>query len=407
MDTPTEPHRVRSLIRFLNYTELRKAKVLPKQALFTKVPRGGKFPKIAPKMGYANFGLFMEHIVRESVLCHQEDLSEVFERCREYVPVEFRSLYKPRDYIEIGEMLRESFDAEDFPIFEPEWPSIVDNIVGHPDLVTKECVYDIKTTRKFGSMRTQVLIPQILSYYALAHINRLSGITSVGVILPAQRLVLKVDLKGWNWKPFWEKVRECISLKEQHHLRNSLPVGEYMEFQAMMRKVGYHVEKSSLREMIAGGLPTQFFVGGRVSTKVTSLTKELSLFLNNRFEQPIFIHSPYTINLSNPYGKFQQSTGEEVMPWACQALADILETGEKAALNGVVVHCGKKGKLSQEVALKEMHVSLCHVAPHIPEDSVCPLLLETSSGLLVLENPYPNLNSQLLRKVDSILSQPT
>jgi len=381
MDTISETHRLKSLIRFLNYTELRKAKVLPQQALFTKVPRGGKFPKIAQKMGYSNFGLLIECIVRESLLFHKEDLLRVFERCREYVPEEFRILYKPQDYVEIGEMVRESesLDIKDFPVFQPQWSSKTDNIIGYPYLVTKECIYDIKTTDKFGSMRTQVLIPQVLSYYALAHINGLSGITSVGVILPAQRLVLKVDLKGWNWKPFWEKVVKCIPFKEKHHLRNSLPVSEYKEFQKMIRRVGYHVEKSSLREMIVSGLPTQFFVGGRVSTKVTSLTEELSLFLKNRFDQPIFIHSPYTINLSNPYGKFHYTKGEG-MPWACRALKDILETGEKASLNGVVVHCGKKGKLSQETALKEMYDSLCQVAPYIPESSVCPLLLETSSG---------------------------
>ena len=99
MDTLSETHRLRSLIRFLNYTELRKAKVLPQQALFTKVPRGGKFPKIAQKMGYSNFGLFIECIVRESLLFHKEDLLRVFERCREYVPEEFRILYKPLDHL--------------------------------------------------------------------------------------------------------------------------------------------------------------------------------------------------------------------------------------------------------------------------------------------------------------------
>jgi len=383
MDMVEEKCKITSLLRFINYTNLRKEKIIPKQTLFTNVPRNTFFPKIAPKMGYMEYGLFIQNITCETILCYEEELFQIYDRFRKYIPSQFRSLYRPEDYIDFGIVLRNSFEKIDNPIFGLELYSETDNIVGYPSIVTRDCIYDIKTTRKFGSMRTQILIPQLLSYYALAQIKGLSYINSVGVILPAQRIVLKVNIEDWDWKPFWRKIIDCVSLKKQHDIKNSLHVSEYKEFQEMMKRVGYHVEKSSLREMIAAGLPTQFFVNGRISTKVTSLSKELTLFLKNRFKQPVFIHSPYTINLSNPYGKFSKSVrdvGEEVIPWACQALVDILNTGEKAALNGVVVHCGKRGKLSQEVARKEMYSSLCHVARCISEDRVCPLLLETSSG---------------------------
>lgn len=43
-------NRVRQIISNINYTELSKQKILPKQTLFTKVPiKGGEFPPIARK----------------------------------------------------------------------------------------------------------------------------------------------------------------------------------------------------------------------------------------------------------------------------------------------------------------------------------------------------------------------
>lgn len=375
-------HRVRTLIPFLEYTPLRKSKVLPKQTLFTKVSRGGTFPKIAKKMGYTNFGCFMEIIIQEAIVCSALPLIDVFEGCREQLDEKFHKDFDPKDYIEIGKMIREHFCAKDnysFPTFEPEWEIPEDKIVGHPDVVTEDCVYDIKTTGKFNAMRTQTIF-QILSYYCLAQ-KRGLPITHVGLILPAQHKIFKVDISGWNWKPFWDKLKGCIDQKSKRESLYSLPFLEYSIFESERQRVGTHISKEDLLKALDYRVPLQFFVGSRVSTKITTLTKVMTDTLKNRLSPPVFIHAPYNINLSKPYGTSKKIEDKELdIPWTCYQTREYLRTGESAGVNGVVVHCGKRGGISEEEALKGMYDSLCHIAPYVKKDSVCPILLETSSG---------------------------
>jgi len=372
--------RVRTLIPFLDYSDLRKKKILPKQALFTKVSRGGTFPKIAQKMGYMDFGSYMEVIIQEAIVCSSVPLLEVFEGCRAPLHEEYQSLFKPEDYVEIGEMVRDHFCVGDsIPTFEPEWFVPEDGVVGHPDVVTEDCVYDIKTTGRFNAMRAETIF-QILSYYCLAQIQGLL-VTHVGLILPAQRKIFKVDVREWNWKPFWNKLKECIALKEAQSRLYQMPMLEHAIFLTESQRVGTHIEKKNLLNMMNFGRPLQFFVGGRVSTKVTKLTHCMTNTLKNRLHPPIFIHAPYNINLSKPYGKLKREEDDQLdLPWTCYQTREVIRTGLKAGINGVVVHCGKQGGISEEEALKGMRESLCHIAPHVEDESVCPLLLETSSG---------------------------
>lgn len=134
----------------------------------------------------------------------------MLENCRDHVPIDIHKYYKPKDFVEVGELVREHF-GEDIPTFEPEWPAESDEIVGHPDVVIEDCVYDIKTTGRVNAMRTQTIF-QILSYYCLAQIRGLN-VTHVGLILPSQLKIFKVDLKGWDWREFWERMKACIKLR--------------------------------------------------------------------------------------------------------------------------------------------------------------------------------------------------
>lgn len=343
-------HRVRTLIPFLDYSSLRKEKILPKQALFTKVPKGGKFASLAEKMGYSEYGLFMEEIIQEAIICESVPLSEVFNGCKESVPKNLQKYFHPKDYIEVGKLVRGHFckgiktylkGNVELPCFEPEWPSPEDKIVGHPDIVTNECVYDIKTTGRFNAMRISTIF-QILSYYCLAQLKSLP-IRSIGLILPAQNLIFKVNIGTWNWKPFWNKLRECISLKNQRESLYLVNPSEYVTFENERHKVGTHVNKDRLLEYLYYGRPLQFFVGGRCTTKVTSLNKSITDTLMNRLSPKIFIHSPYNINLSKPFGKIQKKEDDDLdIPWMCFQLRKIIKTGEKAGINGVVVHVVKE-----------------------------------------------------------------
>jgi deoxyribonuclease-4 len=371
--------RVRQLIPYLdNLTTLKKEKVLPNQALFTKIPRGGKFPKLAKKMGYREFGLFMEKIIQEAIICSEDNLIELYENLNVHLTEDLQKYFHPEEFIKIGELAREHFP--EVPIFEPEWILDNSNIAGHPDVVCEDCVYDIKTTGRFNAMRKETIY-QLLSYFCLAQLQDMS-ISSIGLILPAQLRVITYDLSSWNWKPFWQKLNQCINIKRERESLYDISPSDFFLFKQLLVKVGHHIEKEHLPSALDRGLPLQFFVGGRVSTRVNKLTNSLTKKLKERTHPALFIHAPYNINLSKPFGTQKRESDESLpddLPWTCYQVREILDTGVKAGINGVVVHCGKRGGITEKEALKGMYESLCKISPFIEVDK-CPLLLETSSG---------------------------
>jgi hypothetical protein len=127
-------------------------------------------------------------------------------------------------------------------------------ILGHPDIVTRDCVYDIKTSGRFNSMRSETIL-QILSYYCLFQVksniiyekyplNKESfKIRNVGLILPAQHLIFKVNLKDWNWKPFWKSLVSCISSKEVQKSNYSCSILEKVIWDVSFTTVGGGITK--------------------------------------------------------------------------------------------------------------------------------------------------------------------
>jgi hypothetical protein len=76
-----EQHRVRSLITHLNYSELTKAKILPKQKFFTTkevTTLGGTTPNptLSKKLGPSQYGLFVEQII-EVLLLNKFDITSL------------------------------------------------------------------------------------------------------------------------------------------------------------------------------------------------------------------------------------------------------------------------------------------------------------------------------------------
>jgi len=372
-------YRVRQLIPYLNYSNLRKQKILPVKPLFTRVAKGGKFGTLSQKVGYSDFGLFMEIILQEAIICNHEPLEELFEGCKCHLPEETHKHFKPKEFVFVGELVREHF-KDQIPEFEPEWAVPVDGIVGHPDIVSNDCVYDVKTTGRFNAMRTQTIF-QILSYYCLAKIKGHETINHVGLILPCQNKIFKVNLESWDWKPFWNSLKKCITIQEERKKLYEMPFEKYLVFSEQKMNVGHTIKKYYLEKALKQYNPIQFFLGGNASTKVTTISKKLTNQLKNRHYPHIFIHAPYSLNLSRPAGKHEREEDKKLdIPWTCYITREILNTGNKAGINGVVIHCGRKAEMEEKIAIDNMRESLYHILEHFPEDSVCPLLLETSSG---------------------------
>lgn len=350
-------HRVRTLIPYLDYTPLRKQKILPKQALFTKIPRGGKFPSIAAKMGYSKFGLYMETVIKAS-LTRSGKVSL-------------------KDYTEVKNLVCEHFKSPNDVVYEPEWSC--SPVAGHPDLVYQDCVYDIKTTGRFNAMRSETIL-QVLSYFCLAQ-KLGKSITKIGLVLPAQRLILTYDLSEWKWEPFWKELVDCVPLKQQReslYRVNPVMLVSY-SIACKQARVGTHISKLDLIQNIPYGRALQFFVAGRASSKIdlTSIFKKKLKEAVIKNSVNVFIHSSYILNLSKPCGNFKRK-GDSDTPWVCEKLQTLLQLGSECQLKGIVIHCGKVGGLEMSDAITAMHESVelavegCSVG--------CPLLIETSSG---------------------------
>ena len=55
-------------------------------------------------------------------------------------------------------------------------------------------------------------INQLLSYYCLAKINDID-VKKIGLILPLQLVIVEYDLSNWDWKPFYECLKNALRIK--------------------------------------------------------------------------------------------------------------------------------------------------------------------------------------------------
>lgn len=376
-------HRVRTLIPHLIYADLKKKKAVPAKALFTGIKKGGVFPPIAKKMGYAQFGMFIDYYIR-SILAKRFSVPfefskhtryELYKSCNErffqneLIPEEpFR---KCKDYFKaLVQFITLSFSTEEVKSVELEPIWNFEQIQGHPDLVIDDTIYDIKTTGQFNSMRIETVF-QLLSYFCLAQHLGKKHITHIGVLLPGQELILRADIsKSFNWKLFWTELTSCITtltlLKPK--------VSDMLAFQvAIIPFVGSHVNRESTTystlSALSSRIPWQIFLAGRCSVnfKISDADIEKTRALTKHGHR-FYIHAPYTLNLSRRYED----------EWVIKSLKKHLKTCVKMGGKGVVIHCGVKAKdVDYHVAYKNMLDSVSIIARKgTPE---CPLIIETSA----------------------------
>ncbi len=385
-----ELNRVRSLIPYLTYAELQK--VLPKERLFTrtKVPtRGGTYPNpgLAKKMGPVEYGLFVEKIIECVLVNNDYETKSHFLKIREDMiqrNPHMESLCKVNSFDKTIDVLKSHFaEVENIYAQPDDWIDQKNGIIGHPDIYTKDVVYDIKTTGMFGRMRIETIF-QVLSYYCLAKIKGLE-ITKVGLILPLQQCVIVHDLKNWKWEGFYKELCMCAEQKTAKRMLWNVNPFEFLIFQSAVNSfVGNTVPRNDLITYLATiKKPAQFFVDGNIGSNMKYMESDkITLKLKSLIEEhntKCFIHSPYSINLCDP-GKSQRE-GEKYKTWGgwtFDILKKLLRYGSKHSLSGVVVHCGKKCKLPLEKAIKTMRKSVIYVSRWATKE--CPLLIETSSG---------------------------
>lgn len=377
--TRTTTTRVRQLTPLLTYGDLTRRKLLPKKPLFTRseVPTHGKNFPLARKMGYSQHGLFVEELVKAVIL--GGSTAKVF-----------ASLACAREkltpYREIMELAASHFEGVrcDFGV-EME----VDGIQGHPDICTDGVVYDVKTSGRFAAMRSDTIL-QVLSYFALCKLSgKYPEVHSVGLVLPCQGLIVVRRLDGWDYKAFWN---EMVSAKSVHFSKQNLNTLN-SSFISKLQLVGTHIEKKSLINAISSNSHSalQFFVAGRNNTNISvneTFTRRLKRATATSLT-PVFIHAPYTLNLSNPQGNNPREGDDPEFPWTLSKTRDLLDYQLECNLAGVVIHVGrrrvrKRGDLpatSEEDAVATMKRSIELIAAKYADSPRKPnLLIETPAG---------------------------
>ncbi len=153
-------------------------------------------------------------------------------------------------------------------------------------------------------------------------------------------------------------------------------------------EIGTHISKSctTIYDSIVNGykegnfqMPVQMFLHNPQSGKnLCVLDLDMDIIKSNQYIQEhninYYTHSPYIINLSNPYNKKSVQT-KEVEPWCLRVLREDLQLTDAIGGKGVVVHVGKSTDKAESVALDVMYQSIQTVLPYATKE--CPLLLET------------------------------
>lgn len=302
------------------------------------------------------------------------------------------------------------------------------SFAGHPDIVTDQCVLDIKTTGSFPKMAKEACL-QVLSYYALMK-QTIPTIQYVGFVLPMQRDVAIYNMGNWDPSGFLQLLsNEADKLATTvtpvtPTTGNTLPQGAIIidvdddgniDFEGLTRQLtGMHLhdipfdEREELTQALMTALAEEVTkiprvrIGGHIAKgkNIATTLRECAtacpntpcqMFLTNprtgkkdaktagqiasaaevikETGLQYFTHAPYVINLcanqcDNKGDYWQQRMLNE-------DLAYTVAMGGK----GVVVHTGARKHLSEADALYIIEYMVRTALPYATES--CPLLLET------------------------------
>lgn len=396
--------RVREIIRNTLYadysfTKLNNRKLFPHPPIFTPKTVPAKWGKFPPKMTVDKqkvdkrvLGIIMEHIIK-NILNSQRALTvdEIF-----YITSQFMISRKwvmgNIDYFnDISKWILENLKYKTIE-YEPEWGW--GSVIGHPDIVTEDTIYDVKMTGAFGKMRSETIL-QVINYYCLSKLNRLNK-RYIGLILPAQKLIVKVDMKGWKWKPVWREMEKAAQMMKQP----TNPFEMIIYRSTVAQYVGNTIFKTegkiykAINPYKNTHRPVQVFLssprGGQIKEGEINIPKALKII--NDFGMKVYIHAPYIINLCREEGcKMKEKIKKgKIIPCKYEKWTPALQLkrqliyGVGMGCKGVVVHIGKKVDMDISIAYGNMLTNVYDAAQEATKD--CRLLIETGVGNDILSN---------------------
>jgi endonuclease IV len=230
-------------------------------------------------------------------------------------------------------------------------------IVGHPDILTRHHVFEVKTSGRLKDSWANFII-QSFCYVALAG----RQIESLHIVLPLQAHVETIDVSNWQRRD--EFVALMMEYKEAEP--ENILAGKMLMVQF---KIGRHIHKKpSLYKTVLDlvpGIPFQIFLSK--TSKIVASDEDIAATLDHVTKKnlSVYVHAPYILNLCD--------TKDYIVP----VLKRQLEVAAACGFKGVVVHVGKSVKLSISEALDNMKRNLREV---LDADDTFNLFLETPAG---------------------------
>lgn len=236
------------------------------------------------------------------------------------------------------------------------------SIEGHPDIVSGNSIFEVKTTGQIKTSWSQFLL-QVFSYAALC-----PNASMVYIVLP-----LSEHIWSWNVEKDWPKRKLFLDAMKSYGLVEEDKPRENINFARELIqnfRIGTHIAKKptlhSTVKNLPGGVPFQIFLSK--STKCNVKDQDIAETLDVVATKKIimFVHSPYLLNLCADHD------------YIIECLQTQLRFSRASGFRGVVVHVGKACKMPLEQALTNMRNNIIKCLDSASEE--CPLLLETPAG---------------------------
>lgn len=350
----------RETAKALRYKIPKECQTIPPALLEIKTHYPTSLMKSFPKPDqYLMLGVLTEYLLRLPIdEIHPENLKM---QCQTLfsieIPQKTLALSSTLQYLTQIKNTRALLDQHTTQHFSYDQTLQIETVEGHPDIVSGSDIFEVKTTGQIKPSWTSFLL-QVFAYAAID-----LTATRVHLVFPLSAYIWSFDLKNWD-------------LKKRNTYRKLLtetkPIDTTQAAQIFSTyKIGTHVQKKkTLPDSILGyDIPIQIFLGsptglGLKEPDAKELQDTRDLVRANATQ--LFIHAPYTINLS------------DMTDAATTCLTKQLEIGAAIKAKGVVVHVGKHcNRFHSEVARNRMKMAIQEA---LKAGHDCPLLLETPAG---------------------------
>lgn len=344
-------------------------KMAPKPALFTDVIKtGGKYSSRCGRIKAFAYGIFIDSLIQYMFQNpnwrNRTDM--LFDSIKkEYDPTSKRKLTKnDHDFHnKIYKMMVEHFENKN-PRFQEEIVSTETGIIGHPDVITNDCVYDVKTTGAFNKLRSH-LIYQLLCY------SQISRITKIGVILPIQMKIIVVDISDWDPTPFWNVV---VGIKDaKRNLITNQSLLEHVQYENYIFS-HFRNTKSLYKSLVEYGRRVgQFYIESKKFELIVNKKQKDDFLLARKYIKAndcrMYIHAPHLLNISHDHVDVIDN------------LVAYLKWATIIGCRGVVIHCGQMGSRTHREAYDNMLNNMNKIIDLVKDVPNCAtLFLETSAG---------------------------